>query len=1353
MVSPRICSSSGEKESFHSSGNEPRRVGVAVRVRPLSTQELANSSVVNCIQCLKHSVIIGAAAASSIGAGRPAKGLSNGVMPSRPRNFEVDTVFHQHSTQKDVYNECCHSVVQGLFSGINGAILAYGATGSGKTHTMFGSALGATGVVNRAAQHIFDEKTKLELQHHAKVTVKCSFIEIYNENVYDLLVPPRKTHRLSVSTSDLGTEHGSVSPANTNCNIPLHQIQANEKTRVPGTGEERIPLPLREGKATKNRDANADTLQIPGLTYIFPNSVEEFSGAIENGRRNRFVASTGANSQSSRSHAIIIIEVHVSPIPGVSAFGTVARIKMCDLAGSERAASTSNSGMRLREGGNINRSLLALGAVVQSLVAQATKSSQRVFTPYRGSCLTRLLKDSLGGNCQTQMIFCLNPSSVQQEESVNTMLFAMKGKQLEVAAERNEFRINPKVMAHDQEMLIDDLRKEVKFYQKELQRYGIKLESGNVHKLPTQDGQEAKERLELETVRLPSNNEALSSASDRLGSEIETQPFVCPISSSSFDMPNSTSSSTAMLPLCKSSSFAEVCVQFEELENKMKELLAEKDAHYWKSRGAQERVVARDLELRELKWRLARFLASHELGIRVRGDPGTTSSGVAPTPVGVAGMRSTIAAVEKEQSEDLLIIEGMMKDIDRLDRSTEALRNELPHDKQHPVLEVLFDNMKLKQNCTEAEHLAAEYHQNLRQTKARINEYQEALSVCVSALHSVIPHLSHKSMAMADAKLALFYAHLPHAPTADMIRVFEASLQTDSTPPLISSRATASPTRQRFLPGSDDWLNNIQELEDSIHSLTISPHRSRRSQGQTDAPLAQIAEPTRTPLLGIESCLGDLSQPEPLSSSLETKLRSEKNEGTLWVSEGNALKVESLDLSPFSEKEPPEVLLTGKLGNWVGRMSDDGLVVLGKGDSEIGGTVKDPVKSNSIKGEQDDTSTSHLESESTSLGNLTTPIELSEASTAQKKVAVNSTAYSKARASTAPKQAPFSRYYSSTSHLSRKTTPKRVSTSVYSPSQVAGSKSGQGSNGVASHVNPPTIIRSKNASKVATKIERKKLSISTERNGSTLLQRLPSDGIKVETPAEPRLSSAVQAIRTQHTPARTAPRTSNPSLQRAGRGTQQGTGNQLNVHAPPSPTQTLQTLPARPGKFGSRFSLTKPLTNRQDSTAFAQGETENAALLKTKKSSVKDFRSESENPSSHLSKEEEENASSDTISAADTLISAGKEEKKGAGVHPPPSNFVNGPRSLNERQDARKAMLRAFFSPGKRKGDFLEHSPNREGSKRPQVTGPSELPLRYADSDVAVSSFSFDDEIVMSCSTLSDSFSSINDGSFGVAIH
>jgi hypothetical protein len=917
-------------------------VGVVVRVRPLSTKERADPSVHNCIQALSDTVVIdanthtrpasvdgktvsytAASAAASLpnaAGGTPASpSLRN---PTRAYQFSVDHVFHTHASQIEVYEESCKHIVEGVFHGINGSILAYGATGSGKTHTMFGSTMSAAGIVYQAVQDIFAEKERLEEEEGKRVRIRCSFLEVYNEDVFDLLV--------KADTNNAGGAPSSSS-----------SLSAGPR---PG---KRIPLPVRETAGSGDVDAYGGGgvgggLYIPGLTHIFPETLDDFTRGIEHGHAQRFVAATGANAQSSRSHAIITVEVEVrgdparvAEVAAVATTGgddetasagpapssntnavasdftspttttittavkstrdsgtkaakrkkqkqqpssptvTVATIQFCDLAGSERAASTSNTGLRLREGGNINRSLLALGAVVQSLAQQKVRKQQtggkggsKIFIPYRGSKLTRLLRDGIGGNCRTMMLFCVSPSTKHIEETVNTMKFAMNAREIQVVAHRNEFAVNSSHLAKTQETIIEELRAELARTRAALAQFtgdGVTTVSTEVQEVTS--GHER--QLSSFSIKSPvaanaqggdgvnsgENSLCLSptAASTAAAASVpppprpgtpsavlpqrgtltpsisagggHAKPTVSPLSASQVDVsagssvPRPSLSSRAARP----SVFAENTRLFTDLEAKLKDFSAQKESLYHEVRDAEERERDGEAQLRDLQWRLATFLVSDAYGSRARGEVDLGSGG--SSTVGVAGLRKTIASMEEAQAQQSSKLTELTNRLEEADRQFASTRKALLRERQGTALELLLDNARLRQGCTEAECLAAHYHQECRSLLNGEAEYAEALSRCVGALQRLRPILtqllystgnssgrrgypttvsvdaSSAAAALEVADTALLFALLPTASTAQRMQMFEAALRATtaaaplpSTPHELLQEGQASPS-------------------------------------------------------------------------------------------------------------------------------------------------------------------------------------------------------------------------------------------------------------------------------------------------------------------------------------------------------------------------------------------------------------------------------------------------------------------------------------------------------------------------------------------------------------------------------
>ena len=280
--------------------------------------------------------------------------------------------------------------ISSLFDGFNVTCMAYGITGAGKTHTMLGKdgnmAIGShedTGVSVLAIQECFSRISTLlrtELADSTyKYTVKVSYLEVYNETVRDLLNQDQRTTSLSI-----------------------------------------VEDPVKG-------------IVVPGLKEVKVKTVESAIKAILSGNTRRTMASTRSNEFSSRSHAMIIIFLEKRCIEGNQP--TVhSKLSLVDLAGSERESSGVKKSKQRQEGSNINTSLLALASCIKLLTERSKNKDSSKFIPYRNSKLTRLLKDSLGGNSKTTMIACVSSSFLCYEETINTLKYAQQARKIKNTA-------------------------------------------------------------------------------------------------------------------------------------------------------------------------------------------------------------------------------------------------------------------------------------------------------------------------------------------------------------------------------------------------------------------------------------------------------------------------------------------------------------------------------------------------------------------------------------------------------------------------------------------------------------------------------------------------------------------------------------------------------------------------------------------------------------------------------------------------------------------------------------------------------------------------------------------------------
>lgn len=394
-------------------------VRVAVRIRP----QLAKEKIEGCHIC------------TSVTPGEPQ------VFLGKDKAFTFDYVFDIDSQQQQIYTQCIEKLIEGCFEGYNATVFAYGQTGAGKTYTM-GTGFDVNimeeeqGIISRAVKHLF--KSIEEKKHTAiknglpppDFKVNAQFLELYNEEVLDLFDTTR-----------------DIDSKNKKSNIRIHE------------------------------DSTGGIYTV-GVTTRTVNTESEMMQCLKLGALSRTTASTQMNVQSSRSHAIFTIHVcqtrmcpqmdaenatdnkMISESSQMNEFETLtAKFHFVDLAGSERLKRTGATGERAKEGISINCGLLALGNVISAL---GDKSKRATHVPYRDSKLTRLLQDSLGGNSQTIMIACVSPSDRDFMETLNTLKYANRARNIKNKVMVNQDRASQQINA---------LRSEITRLQMELMEY------------------------------------------------------------------------------------------------------------------------------------------------------------------------------------------------------------------------------------------------------------------------------------------------------------------------------------------------------------------------------------------------------------------------------------------------------------------------------------------------------------------------------------------------------------------------------------------------------------------------------------------------------------------------------------------------------------------------------------------------------------------------------------------------------------------------------------------------------------------------------------------------------------------
>lgn len=398
-------------------------VKVVVRVRPENESE-KRENLRNVVQVVdNHMLIFDPKKEETYFGSQRVQNRDINKRPNKDLKFVFDHVFGENSTQVEIFENTTKRVIDGVMNGFNCTVFAYGATGAGKTHTMLGTQ-NDPGVMYRTMKELF--KRMEEAKEEKEFAVAFSYLEVYNEQIRDLL--------------------------------------ANSGS-----------LAVRED-ATKG-------VVVQGLTLHQPKSAEHILEALDSGNRNRTQHPTDMNATSSRSHAVFQVYLRQQDkTASLNPNACVAKMSLIDLAGSERASHTNTKGARLREGANINRSLLALGNVINAL---ADPKSKKGHIPYRDSKLTRILKDSLGGNCRTVMIANVSPSSKSYDDTHNTLKYANRAKEIKSTLKSNVVSLDSHigqyaVICEKQRQEIQQLKEKLKEYEKR------NLASGASHMKPSQ---------------------------------------------------------------------------------------------------------------------------------------------------------------------------------------------------------------------------------------------------------------------------------------------------------------------------------------------------------------------------------------------------------------------------------------------------------------------------------------------------------------------------------------------------------------------------------------------------------------------------------------------------------------------------------------------------------------------------------------------------------------------------------------------------------------------------------------------------------------------------------------------------
>ncbi len=432
-------------------------------------------------------------------------GIENGIVYNSYR-FAFDRVYGPEASQESVYEESARDVVMNVLQGYNASIIAYGQTGAGKTHTMTGALEGADrGVIPRAVDDIFQHIAHdvgglgdMSGATQVNYLVRASYLQVYNEVVSDLLKP--------------------------------------------GEGSKSQSLTIREDSKRG--------VYVEGLSEWVVRSPSDVYDLMARGARARTTGATRLNELSSRSHAIFIIVVEKSTVtkgqPGQVLEPTVrmGKLNLVDLAGSERVRMTGAAGTRLQETKKINQSLSALGNVIGALTSTSDAASspayppgppmqsmgsaaqpagvpptqlQKRHVPYRDSKLTRILEDSLGGNCKTAFVAVISPAVESFSESLSTLKFANRAKRVKNVPRVNEDE-NHRTLLKKYERELKRLRAELQARGKDLVDKRLLLQLEEARRKEQADKMAAMSALERQSAEIARQKAAMASLQKRISS-------------------------------------------------------------------------------------------------------------------------------------------------------------------------------------------------------------------------------------------------------------------------------------------------------------------------------------------------------------------------------------------------------------------------------------------------------------------------------------------------------------------------------------------------------------------------------------------------------------------------------------------------------------------------------------------------------------------------------------------------------------------------------------------------------------------------------------------------------------------
>ncbi|XP_025323671.1 kinesin-like protein KIF19 isoform X1 [Canis lupus dingo] len=689
----------------------PRRPPVALRVRPISVAELEEGATLIAHKVDEQMVVLMDPMEDPDDILRAHR--------SREKSYLFDVAFDFTATQEMVYQATTKSLIDGVISGYNATVFAYGPTGCGKTYTMLGTDH-EPGIYVRTLNDLFRaiEETSNDMEYE----VSMSYLEIYNEMIRDLLNPA------------------------------LGYLELREDSK--------------------------GVIQVAGITEVSTINAKEIMQLLMKGNRQRTQEPTAANQTSSRSHAVLQVAVRQrSRVKNVLQEVRQGRLFMIDLAGSERASQTQNRGQRMKEGAHINRSLLALGNCINAL---SDKNSNK-YINYRDSKLTRLLKDSLGGNSRTVMIAHISPASSAFEESRNTLTYAGRAKNIKTRVKQNLLNVSYHIAQYTS--IISDLRGEI-------QRLKCKIDE--------QGGRgPAQGRLERGDIRHIQAEVQLHSAQGEQAEMGQLREQLISAFQEQMDVRR----------------------RLLELENHAMEVQIDTSRHLLTIAGWEH-----EKSRRALKWREEQRKESYTKDDSEKDSDTGDDQPDTLEPPEVASARESIAALVGEQKKlrkQKLALEQRCRELRaRGRRLEETLPRRIGSEEQRQVLSLLCRVHELEVENTEMQSHALLRDGALRHRREAVRRLEQHRSLCDEIIQGQRQVIDDYNLAVPQHLEELYEVYLRELEEGSleratiMDRVASRALQDSSLPKITPAGTTLTPESD---PENVKTLSSeVQRLQDSI---------------------------------------------------------------------------------------------------------------------------------------------------------------------------------------------------------------------------------------------------------------------------------------------------------------------------------------------------------------------------------------------------------------------------------------------------------------------------------------------------------------------------------------------------------